>query len=119
VVDPELPAAVRAYLGAAIRHLPRRLRSAVQAELHANLHQRMLDHSLSLNAEAAWNAALRDFGPPESTARALRRVHRWPRLSLLRAGLAALALGGAGYAAARSLGWPPGAAEAPQVEQSR
>lgn len=133
-VVTELPGAVRAYLSAATRHLPRRARADVSAELHANLHQRMLDHSLMLDTPAAWSAALRDFGPPQTTARALVRVHRWPglprlrlprlrlprltltRLTLVRAGLAALALGGAGYAAARSLGWP---AEAPQSQQAR
>lgn len=121
MVETELPGAVQAYLSAATRHLPRRARADVSAELHANLHQRMLDHHLTLARDDAWNAALREFGPPQGTARALGRVHRWPglpRLTLLRAGLAALLLGGAGYAAARSLGWP---AEAPQsqVQQAR
>jgi hypothetical protein len=36
----------------------------LRAELHANLHQRMLDHqSTGLPEQAAWDAALLDFGP--------------------------------------------------------
>lgn len=103
VTDPPAPAAVRAYLEAATRHLPRRARAAVVAELHANLYQRMLDHSLNLGVEEAWAAALRDFGPPRHTAQAFARVYRWP--PLIRTVLAALALGSAGYAAARSVHW--------------
>ncbi|TSA81389.1 hypothetical protein FNU79_15400 [Deinococcus detaillensis] len=109
-----MPAAVQAYLAAATRHLPGRARAVVAAELYANLFQRMLDHSLSLSGETAsteeaWAAALRDFGPPQHTARAFAKVHRWP--ALIRTALAVLALGSAGYAAARSvhwqaLGWP-------------
>lgn len=98
-----LPDAVQAYLQAVTRRLPRRVRAAVAAELHANLHQRMLDHLLGLGVEDAWAAALRDFGPPQRAAQAFGRLYAWPHV--LRTALAALALGAAGYAAARSLNW--------------
>ncbi|WP_420595061.1 hypothetical protein [Deinococcus sp.] len=97
------PPAVQAYLQAATRTLPRQTREKVIAELHANLHQRMLDYSLELGRDEAWMAALRDFGSPEVTARAFGG-QRWP--GRLRLGLAVLALGGAGYAAARTVAWP-------------
>ena len=118
VLENALPNEVQVYLRAVTRSLPGQARSAVAAELHANLHQRMLDHSLGLSVEAAWAAALRDFGPPQQAARAFGRVYRWPQL--LRTALAALALGTAGYAAARTLHWealgghPVGPVQEPQ-----
>lgn len=54
----ELPEAVTRYLN---RAAGRNLR--LRAELHANLHQRMLDHlTAGREPEAAWEAALNDFG---------------------------------------------------------
>ncbi len=101
--EKALPNEVQVYLQAVTRRLPGRVRSAVAAELHANLHQRMLDHSLGLSVADAWAAALRDFGPPQQAAQAFGQVYRWPQL--LRTALAALLLGTAGYAAARTLNW--------------
>lgn len=81
------PPEVQAYL----RSWPARLR----AEVHGNLHQRMLDHHTSgLNQQDGWRQAIREFGPPP----------RHIDIALLRpwlAGLLALgALGGSVYAAA-------------------
>ncbi|GAA4016957.1 hypothetical protein GCM10022631_31900 [Deinococcus rubellus] len=101
--EHSVPNDVHAYLQAVTCRLPRRLRAAVAAELHANLHQRMLDHAVGLKVEDAWAAALRDFGPPQRAAQAFGQLYAWPHL--LRTVLAALALGAAGYAAARSLNW--------------
>ena len=54
----ELPEVVTLYLKWAAPFDAR-----LRTELHANLHQRMLDHPTAGKAsEAAWNAALSDFG---------------------------------------------------------
>jgi hypothetical protein len=86
------PPEVAAYL----RRWPARLR----AELHGNLHQRMLDHhTFGLDEAGAWAAALYEFGP------APRRLG-WPRPWL--AGLLAMGLlGGSVYAAAHAAAHVP------------
>jgi len=57
-VRAELPEAVTLYLK---RAAP--FDAHLRTELHANLQQRMLDHLTAGKAsEAAWNAALSDFG---------------------------------------------------------
>lgn len=54
----EVPEAVALYLKRAAPFDAR-----LRTELHANLHQRMLDHLTAGKAsEAAWNAAIADFG---------------------------------------------------------
>ena len=54
----DVPEAVALYLKRAAPFDAR-----LRTELHANLHQRMLDHLTAGKAsEAAWNAALSDFG---------------------------------------------------------
>ncbi|GGQ96646.1 permease prefix domain 1-containing protein [Deinococcus ruber] len=88
--SPQIPSAVAAYLR---RAAPRN--AALRAELHANLHQCMLDHlTAGLAQEAAWEAALRDFGPASS----LRPISRlsWRVLRVL---VPLTLLGGAAYAA--------------------
>lgn len=93
----DLPPAVAAYLDGATRLLPPGTRAATRRELHANLHQAMLDHLTAGQDEAgAWASALRDFGPPTRTALGLARTHTLPLL--LRTLLAAGALGGAASA---------------------
>ncbi len=102
-----LPEEAAAYLRAAGRYSWPHRREQLRAELWANLYQSMLDHRLTLDEAQAWQAALRDFGPPSRVwplnlcaLRVLLRAAQW------RSGLAVLALGAATYAAARSLGWP-------------
>ena len=87
-VTNELPEAVTRYLK---RAAPRN--SRLQSELHANLHQRMLDHlTAGLTEAQAWDAALKDFGPPTPVwSRHLRRL------------LALGVLGASAYAAAAHL----------------
>ena len=85
----EPPEAVSRYLKRAAGRNAR-----LRAELHGDLHQRMLDHLCAgQDAEAAWQAALQDFGPLPGPALlgTLRRV----LLPLALGGL----LGGAAYAA--------------------
>ena len=92
-VAKSLPDAAEQYLR---RAAGRNLR--LRAELHANLHQRMLDHLTAGLIEAqAWDAALKDFGPP---ARAWTEHVRTGPLRLL---LALAILGGSAYAAAAHL----------------
>ncbi|MBB5235169.1 hypothetical protein [Deinococcus budaensis] len=94
---PDIPPTVTAYLDGATRLLPLHARATTRRELHANLHQTMLDHLTAGIPEAeAWAAALRDFGPPTRTALGLARTHTLPLL--LRALLMAGALGGAASA---------------------
>jgi hypothetical protein len=84
----DVPSAVQGYLKQAA---PRDAR--LRAELHANLHQRMLDHLTAGCSEPdAWEAALSDFGPA---------VSPWPRIinTLLAVGI----FGGAAVAAAARL----------------
>ncbi len=85
-----LPATVTQYL--------KRASPGVRAELHANLHQRMLDHLTAGLMEAqAWDAALKDFGPPTPAwTEPLRTGPLWLLLAL---GF----LGGSAYAAATHL----------------
>ncbi|WP_146202714.1 hypothetical protein [Deinococcus irradiatisoli] len=93
-----LPEEVQAYLRAAGQWSWPHRRAALRAELAANLYQAMLDQRLHLSEAQAWQAALREFGPPSRL---------WPfKLTLWRSGLALLTLGSVTYAAARSLGWP-------------
>ena len=85
-----LPEAVQQYLGRAARK-----NAALRAELHANLYQSMLDHlTAGLDTEAAWNAALRDFGPAASV-----RPFSGLGWRLLRVLVPLSLLGGAAYAA--------------------
>ena len=93
-----MPPEVRAYVQAAGRYCWPHRRAQVRAELEANLYQCMLDHTVRLSEDEAWQAALRDFGPPS-------RLLPF-NVTLYRSTLAALLLGAATYAAARSLGWP-------------
>ncbi|GAA5533269.1 hypothetical protein [Deinococcus aluminii] len=96
-MTPDLPPAVTAHLRAATRLLPPGTRRLAQAELHANLHQAMLDHLTAGKAEPdAWAAALREFGPAWVTALGLARTHTLPLL--LRLFLTAGVLGGAASA---------------------
>lgn len=83
--ENRLPDAVAQYLQ---RAAPRNNR--LRAELHGDLHQRMLDHlTAGLNEHDAWQLALREFGPP---------VPAWPgRVRLL---LLLGMLGGSAYACA-------------------
>lgn len=84
----EFPEAVTRYLK---RAAGRNLR--LRAELHANLHQRMLDHlTAGLSEAQAWNAAPHDFGPPTL-----------PWSKHLRLILALGVLGGTAFAAAAHL----------------
>lgn len=54
----EVPEAVALYLRRAAPFNAR-----LRTEIHANLHQRMLDHlTAGKTVEASWNAALSDFG---------------------------------------------------------
>ena len=101
--DTALPPEAEAYVRAAGRYCWPHRRAGVRAELAANLYQCMLDHRLTLDEDSAWRAALRDFGPP---SRLLPFKLMLFNVTIYRSALAALALGAATYAAARSLGWP-------------
>ncbi|SMB94835.1 hypothetical protein [Deinococcus hopiensis] len=91
------PAEVTAYLRAATRLLPATARRMVAAELHANLHQAMLDARLTGHGEAeAWAVALQQAGPAWQTGVGLARIYTLP--ALLRAVLVTGALGGAASA---------------------
>lgn len=108
-----LPPEVAAYLDAATRLLPPTVRSAARAELHANLHQAMLDHVTAGCSETdAWVRVLREAGPAWSLALGLARTHTLPLLwrTLLLAG----ALGGAASAL-----WSPEAGPAPIHHEAR
>lgn len=110
---PPLPPEVAAYLDAATRLLPPAVRGAARAELHANLHQAMLDH-LTAGGPAgdAWERAVREAGPAGRVALGLARTHTLPLLwrTLLLAG----ALGGAASAL-----WSPEAGPAPTHHEAR
>ena len=89
-VRNELPDAVQQYLRRAAGR-----NAALRAELHANLYQCMLDHlTAGLNTDAAWTAALRDFGPAASV-----RPLPWLGWRVLRVLVPLTLLGGAAYAA--------------------
>lgn len=97
MVRPDLPPAVAAYLDAATRLLPRGARRMARAELHANLHQAMLDGlTRGQNEPEAWATALHDLGPAWRTALGLARTHTLPLV--LRLLLVGGALGGAASA---------------------
>ncbi|GAA5512589.1 hypothetical protein Dcar01_01305 [Deinococcus carri] len=106
-MNADLPPAVAAYLRTATRLLLPGSGQPAHAELHANLHQAMLDHLTCGRTEPeAWATALRDFGPPWLTALGLARTHTLPLL--LRLGLAAGVLGGAASALwTHNLATPP------------
>ena len=107
------PPEVQAYLDAATRLLLPAVRRSARAELHANLHQAMLDGQLAGRSEAeAWTEALSDFGPAWRTALGLARVHTLP--ALLRAVLVTGALGGAASAL-----WAHGETAAPAAHEAR
>lgn len=96
------PEAAQRYVQAAGRFTWLPHRSQLQAELAANLYQSLLDHRLSLPESEAWQAALRDFGPPSRVF-----VISVPASATLwRSALLVLGLGAVTYAAAVSLGWP-------------
>lgn len=108
-----LPPEVTAYLDAATRLLPPSVRAAARAELHANLHQAMLDHlTAGGTGTDAWGRALREAGPAGRVALRLARTHTLPLLwrTLLLAG----ALGGAASAL-----WTQGAGPAPTHHEAR
>lgn len=85
-----LPEAVQTYLTRAAGR-----NAFLRAELHANLYQCMLDHlTAGLSLDAAWNAALRDFGPAASV-----RPFSGLGWRLLRVLVPLSLLGGAAYAA--------------------
>ncbi|ADV68256.1 permease prefix domain 1-containing protein [Deinococcus maricopensis] len=92
-----LPEPVTAYLH---RAAPGPRHARLRAELHANLHQAMLDHRVrGLSEHDAWTAALHDFGPPQAV-HAAARPHQRPLRATLTALLLAATLGGAAYATA-------------------